>query len=79
METNRQEEYLRGIQKRLDVLISLSIDKELKEDKSLTKKVAINKLAAFGLKYTEIAGILGKSPSYIASELTQARKGGAKK
>jgi hypothetical protein len=76
MKEKNESEILLGIQKRLDVLISLTINRELKEDKSVTKKQIINALSSLGLKYTEIAAIFGKSPSYIASELSIAKKGG---
>jgi hypothetical protein len=62
------------IQKRLDILIALLLKEKLKNDKSLTMKELINLLSSLGLKYTEIANIFGKTPSYISSELTQIKK-----
>ena len=75
---NEMKEILVAIQKRLDVLISLTLQKELKQDNTLKMKDIISSLASFGLKYTEIASILGRTPSYISSELTQAKKKGKK-
>lgn len=71
------EIHLLNIQKRLDVLISLMIRKELKE-KSITMREIIDYLSSLDLGYTEIAKIFGKSPSYIASELTLIKKRGGK-
>ena len=78
METKpKTEELLSNIQKRLDVLISLNLRREMKEDRSLTMREVIILLSSLGLKYTEIATIFGKSASYISSELTLAKKRGA--
>ena len=71
LETN---EILNNIQKRLDILIALSIKKELKEDKSLTMREVISFLDSMDLKYTDIAKLFGKSSSYIASEITLLKK-----
>jgi len=72
----KEEEANAEIVKRLNVLIALSIRKELKEDKSLTMRDVIAQLSSLGLKYTEIAEIFGKSPSYVSSEISQIKKGG---
>lgn len=71
---NPDDETLKNIQKRLDVLIALTLKREMKEDESTTMRDLIAILSSLGLKYTEIASIFGKSSSYIASELTQIRK-----
>lgn len=71
-----EDELLMSIQKRLDVLIALSLRKEMKQDKSLKTRDMIVMLSALGLKYTDIANIFGKSASYIASELTLIKKRG---
>ncbi len=55
---------------RLDALIALAVRREIKSDDSLKMRDMIALLASAGLKYAEIAAILGKSPSYVASELT---------
>ena len=68
------EKVLLYIQKRLDIFIALLLKEKLKKDKSLTMKELINLLSSLGLKYTEIANIFGKTPSYISSELTQMKK-----
>jgi len=78
MKKDNLENILLDIQKRLDVLIALILKKELKENKSLTMTDLIDLLSSLGLKYTEIANIFGKSPSYIASELTKIKKRGSK-
>jgi hypothetical protein len=73
-----EDNLLLSIQQRLDVLIALSLKKEMKKDKSLKMRDMIVMLSSLGLKYTDIANILGRSPSYIASELTLMKKKGKK-
>lgn len=62
---------------RLDALIALYVRKEL-EGKSTTSRDMISLLSTCGIDYKVIAKIFNKTPSYIASELTQIRKGGGK-
>lgn len=64
--------------KRLNVLINLAILKDIRGKKTLTARDYISILDSMGLRYLEIAEIFGKSPSYIASELTQLKKKGDK-
>ena len=68
------EEKNDDVKRRLDALIAILIQKELKEDKSMNMRGAVALLSSSGLKYGEIAQILGKSPTYIASELTLLKK-----
>jgi len=60
------------ITKRLDIVIYLLL-KQNKEKDSTTRQT-INELSNLGLKYGEIAKILGRSGSYVASELTLLKK-----
>lgn len=78
MKKNDSENYILDILKRIDVLIALILKRELKENKSLKMIELIDFLSSFGLNYNEIANICGKSPSYIASELTRIKKKGLK-
>lgn len=75
--SEKVETSLLAIQKRLDILISLIVKKEL-EDKTITMREMIGYLSSVGLNYSEIASIFGKSSSYIASELTLLKKRGKK-
>jgi len=61
----------------MDVLISLFIKKEI-EGKNATSREVISYLSSIDLSYSEIAKILGKTPSYVASELTVLKKKGGK-
>lgn len=78
MSEKNTEDLLINIKKRLDVLIALIIRKEIKENKSITMREIISFLSSLNLKYTEIADILGRSPSYISSEITLVKKGDKK-
>ena len=60
-----------AVKKRLDVIIGLMLKQQSKET---TAREQIALLNSMGLKYTEIAQILGKNPSYIAKELTVLKK-----
>jgi DNA-binding CsgD family transcriptional regulator len=71
------EKGLLAIQKRLDILISLILKREL-QDKTITMRETISHLSSVGLTYSEIAAIFGKSASYVASELTLLKKRGEK-
>ena len=66
------------ITKRLDVIIYLLI-KQTKEKDETTKKEMIAELFEWGLKDFEIASILGKTRSYVSSEITKLKKGKKKK
>lgn len=66
------------ITKRLDVIIYLLI-KQTKEKDETTKKEMIAELFEWGLKDFEIANILGKTRSYVSSEITKLKKGKKKK
>jgi DNA-binding CsgD family transcriptional regulator len=61
------------------VIIALLINKDLREDKHLSKRDMIANLSSLGLKSAEIANILGKSLSYVSSELSQIKKRRIKK
>ena len=58
---------------RLDLIIYLLIKQRQEKDEA-TKKELIGELFEWGLKDFEIAKILGKSRTYIASEITQFKK-----
>ena len=57
--------------KRLDLIAYLLLEQKRQEKSS---REIIKELSEWGLKPFEIAKILGKSSSYIRSELTQIRK-----
>ena len=78
MREHDMEELMNDIRKRLDVLIALNIKNELKNDTHLTMREVISFLDSLGLKYTEIAKIFGKTPSYVAGEISKIKKGGKK-
>lgn len=60
------------ITKRLDIIIGLLLRQQ--KDKNTSNRQTIKELNDMGLKDFEIARILGRSRSYVASELTQLRK-----
>jgi hypothetical protein len=64
---------LEEITKRLDIIIYLLI-KQTQEKDEATKKEIIADLFEWGLKDFEIAKILGKSRSYVSSEITKFKK-----
>jgi DNA-binding CsgD family transcriptional regulator len=61
-----------GIERRLDVLIRLMLRPT--DVQEMTNREQIALLSSAGLRDTEIANILGKTRSYVASEMTQVRK-----
>jgi len=69
---------LEQVTKRLDIIIYLLI-KETQEKDEATKKEMIAELFEWGLKDFEIAKILGKSRSYVSSEITKFKKDKKKK
>ncbi len=73
---NKKEEPNEDIIKRLNALIYLNIKREMKENKSESVREYILLLNSLGFRYNEIANIFGKSPTYIASELTLMKKKG---
>jgi len=69
---------LRRIIKRLDVLISMMLmSAEPSDEVATARKVEI--LNAAGLRASEIAQILGISPTHVSVELSRLRKKSAKK
>lgn len=73
---------LKHLVKRLDVLISLELEKPLSE-KQVPMADRIVRLRAFGLSASEIASILGKPTNYVTAALSQKqriqqKKGGRK-
>ena len=62
---------LRRIVTRLDAMIALSL-LQIRDGVSAREQIKI--LNQTGLKYGEIASILGRSASYVASELTTIKK-----
>jgi len=70
--TNKEID-LGEITKRLDIIIYLLI-KQTQEKGESTKKDMIAELFEWGLKDHEIAKILGRSRSYVASEITKFKK-----
>jgi len=66
-EQKKENMELDQIIRRLDVIINLM----LKEAKGREKIKILNQI---GLKANEIAGVMGRTRSYVDSELTQIRK-----
>ena len=67
------DKLIESLLKRLDVLINLALKREMANN-ALTARDAIGFLNNLGFTDTEIANILGRSRSYISSELTVIRK-----
>lgn len=67
-----REKSVEEVTRRLDVIIYLLLDQKKQQGKS--NRDIIKELSEFGLKDSEIAKMLGRSRSYVASELTQIRK-----
>lgn len=63
---------------RVDVLINLALKQQIDAKKTNVRK-QIKFLNSLGFDYKEIAKIFGKSPTYIASELTFLKKKGGDK
>jgi hypothetical protein len=72
MTKENEEINVEEVTKRLDVIIYLLL--EQKRQAGVSKKQIINELSTLGLKDWEIARILGKTRSYVSSELTQIKK-----
>lgn len=66
------------IRKRLDLMIYLLITKKQANGEA-TKKEMIIELYEWGLKDYEIADILGKTRSYVSSEITKFKNAKKKK
>ena len=66
-------QFAEALLRRLDVLIHFALKRELSTN-SLTTREGINILNQLGLSDKEICRILGRSRSYVSSELTQIRK-----
>jgi len=66
------ENRIESIVKRLDVIINLLLKQDA--EKGASARDHIEQLSLQGMDYKEIAKVFGRSPSYIASELTQIKK-----
>jgi hypothetical protein len=62
--------------KRVDVLISILFDTSNPEGKGIPMSKRIKILDSCGLRPVEIADILGRTQSYVNTELTRIRKKG---
>jgi hypothetical protein len=62
-----------GIERRLDVIIHVLLKQTEIQEMSSRGQIAL--LSQIGLKDTDIAGILGKTRGYVASELSILRRG----
>lgn len=69
---NMDEKNLEPLIKRLDVLIHLQLKQQAQSGTSTREQIGI--LNSLGLNYNEIATIIGRSGSYVASELTLLKK-----
>jgi hypothetical protein len=69
-----EKEQLREITKRLDVLIGLVIQNVQREGKNVNIRGQIQILSGLGLRPAEIAGVLGKSNTFVNKELTLLRR-----
>jgi DNA-binding CsgD family transcriptional regulator len=65
-----------AIKRRLDTIIGLMLKQHPKDGMTSREQIAL--LNSTGLKYNEIAQILGRSGSYVASELTVLKKSAKK-
>lgn len=72
-ELKKLNQNLQKLISRNSVLVNLLL-KDPSEKQKLTTRQQIEMLSSMGLDYKEIAEIFGRSPSYIASELTQLKK-----
>lgn len=68
---------LNSILKRLDILISLGLEKPLSE-KPTTIADRIVRLQALGLSPSEIAAVLGKPTNYVTATISQKKTRHAK-
>ena len=69
---------LKQILKRIDILISLQLEKPLSE-KATTTADRIMRLRSLGLSATEIATIMGKTTNYVTATFSQKKKAPRKK
>lgn len=63
---------MESIIKRLNVLIHIELKRMATE--GMLSRDQISTLSSLGLNYNEIAAIIGRTPSYVASELTVLKK-----
>jgi DNA-binding CsgD family transcriptional regulator len=70
------DEFGPQIVKRLDVTIALLLRLVGSDGHSLSTREQISALSRLGLRPVEIAGILGKSGTYVNKELSGLRKKG---
>lgn len=69
----KEKDKIDDVLKRLDILIYILLRQESIQE--MTGREHIGLLTSLGLRDIEIAGILGKSRGYVASERTKIRKG----
>ena len=74
IEALMEREQLHEITKRLDVLIGLVIQNVQRDGKNANIRGQIQILSGLGLRPAEIAGILGKTNSFVNKELTLLRR-----
>jgi hypothetical protein len=72
-EKNGLSEKVDKLISRIDVLINIALKYQVTNQK-VSIREQIGFLNSLGLNYKDIAGIFGKSPSYISSELTLLKK-----
>lgn len=71
------EQYKKGVWRRLDVLISLQLDAVPAESKvSVASKV--ERLSSMGLVPSEVASIIGKRTNYVTAVLAMKKKASRK-
>ena len=69
-----EKEQVKKITTRLDVMINLMMRDLKVEGKGMTDAEKIRMLNDMGLKYTEIAEIMGKTPTNISVVLAKLKK-----
>ncbi len=62
---------MEGIEKRLDAIINILLRQTKLQEETSRRHIAL--LSSNGFSDIEIAGILGRTRGYVASELTQIR------
>lgn len=72
------EKLLTGILKRLDILISLELEKPLLE-KATAMSERIERLDSLGLPPSEIGEVIGKRTNYVSAALSQRRVASSRK
>ena len=70
----RKEAHIEDVLKRLDIIICLL----LRRSEEMTVRQMISQLNEMGLRNSEIARILNKSPKYISKELSLLKKSSKK-